>query len=75
MERLKTTEDLNFMLLFLVNGALQLELTGVSKNVDGLFDMVGRVFSTKIIRYFHQVIQGGIIDEEKYYLQVKSIQQ
>jgi hypothetical protein len=60
---------------FLVNRALQPDLTGLLKSVDGLFDMVGRVFRTKIIRCLHQVIQGGNIDEEKYYLQVKSIQQ
>ena len=66
---------MNFTMRFLVNRALQPDLTGLLKSVDGLFDMVGRVFRTKIIRCLHQVIQGGNIDEEKYYLQVKSIQQ
>ena len=37
-------------------------------NTNRLIDMVGSVFRTKVIRYFHQVIQGGNIDEERYYL-------
>ena len=36
--------------------------------VDKLTRLVGSVFRTKVIRYFHQVIQGGNIDEERYYL-------
>ena len=60
-------------LLLMENIALPLDLTGLLMSVDGLFDMVGGVFLTKIIRCFHRVIQGGNIDEEKYYLQVKSI--
>lgn len=51
-------------------GTLQPDLTRVLKSVDILHDMAGRVFRTKIVRCFHQVI-GGNIDEEKYYLQAK----
>ena len=47
---------------------MQLDLTGLLKRVDRLSDMVGSVFRTKEIRYFHQVIQGGNIDEERYSL-------
>ena len=61
-------ENLNFTLLLPVNWAVQLDLTGLLKSVDRLIDMVGSVFRTKVIRYFHQVIQGGNIDEERYYL-------
>ena len=67
-KRLKATEDLNFTLHLHVNQAVQLDLTGLLKSVDRLIDMVGSVFRTKVIRYFHQVIQGGNIDEERYYL-------
>lgn len=48
---------MNFALFLPVNRELQLELTGMLKSIDGLFDMVGGVFSAKIIRCFHQVIQ------------------
>ncbi len=65
---------MNFMLLLLVNKALQLDLTGLLKGVDGLIDAVGSVFGDKIIQLVHQVIQGENVDEEKYYLQVKSVQ-
>ena len=60
--------NLNFTLHLHVNQAVQLDLTGLLKSVDRLIDMVGSVFRTKVIRYFHQVIQGGNIDEERYYL-------
>ena len=66
--RLKARMNLNFTLLLPVNQAVQLDLTGLLKGVDRLIDMVGSVFRTKVIRYFHQVIQGGNIDEERYYL-------
>lgn len=59
---------MNFTLHLPVNQAVQLDLTGLLKSVDRLIDMVGSVFRTKVIRYFHQVIQGGNIDEERYYL-------
>ena len=39
--------------------------------VDRLLDIIGSVFLRKVIRFFHQVIQGGNIDEERYYLQFK----
>ena len=65
---LDTRKDLNFTLLLPVNYAVQLDLTGLLKGFDRLIDMVGSVFRTKVIRYFHQVIQGGNIDEERYYL-------
>lgn len=48
---------MNFALFLPVNRELQLKLTGMLKSIDGLFDMVGGVFSAKIIRCFHQVIQ------------------
>ena len=54
---------------------MQPDLTGLLKSIDRLIDLVGSVFRTKVIRYFHQVIQGGNIDEEKYYLQFKPVQQ
>lgn len=54
---------------------MQLDLTGLLKSVDRLIDMVGSVLRKKIIQCFHQVIQGGNIDEERYYLQSKSVQQ
>lgn len=60
--------NLNLTLHLPVNQAVQLNLTGLLKSVDRLIDMVGSVFRTKVIRYFHQVIQGGNIDEERYYL-------
>ncbi len=60
--------NLKFTLHLTVNQAVQLDLTGLLKSVDRLIDMVGSVFRTKVIRYFHQVIQGGNIDEERYYL-------
>ena len=66
--RLKARMNLNFTLHLPVNQAVQLDLTGLLKSVDRLIDMVGSVFRTKVIRYFHQVIQGGNIDEERYYL-------
>ena len=66
---------MNFTLHLPVNQAVQLDLTGLLKSVDRLIDMVGSAFRTKVIRYFHQVIQGGNIDEERYYLQSKSVQQ
>ena len=65
--------NLKFTLLLLINRALQLELIGMLNSIDGLFDMVGGIFRTKIIRCLHQVIQGGNIDEKKYYLQFESI--
>ena len=74
VERLKAEEDLNFKLFLPKNQVGQLDLTGLLKSIDRLIDMVGSVFRTKVIRYFHQVIQGGNIDEERYYLQSKSIQ-
>lgn len=69
-----TTENKNFTLFLPKNQVVQLDLTGLLKSIDRLIDMVGSVFRTKVIRYFHQVIQGGNIDEERYYLQSKSIQ-
>ena len=68
VERLKAEEDLNFKLFLPKNQVVQLDLTGLLKSIDRLIDMVGSVFRTKVIRYFHQVIQGGNIDEERYYL-------
>lgn len=56
------------MLLLLVKWALQRGLTVLLKSVDRLFGVVGGVFCIKIIRCFHQVIQGGNVDEETYYL-------
>ena len=50
---------MNFTLHLPVNQAVQLDLTGLLKSVDRLIDMVGSVFRTKVIRYFHQ----GIIFE------------
>lgn len=44
------------------------DLTGLLKSVDRLIDLVGSVLRGNVIRYFHQVIQGGNIDEERYYL-------
>ena len=44
---------------------MQLDLTGLLKIVDRLIDLVGSVFRTKVIRYFHQVMQGGNIGEER----------
>ena len=64
----KYTRNLNFTLFLPKNQVVQLDLTGLLKRVDRLIDMVGSVFRTKVIRYFHQVIQGGNIDEERYYL-------
>ena len=59
---------MNFTLFLPKNQVVQLDLTGLLKSIDRLIDMVGSVFRTKVIRYFHQVIQGGNIDEERYYL-------
>lgn len=41
--------------------------------VDRLFRMVGGLIEFKIVPYVHQ-IKGGTFDEERYYLQFKSIQ-
>ena len=68
-------KNLNYTLLLPVNEVMQLDLTGLLKSVDRLIDMDGSDFRTKVIRYFHQEIQGGNIDEERYYLQPKSVQQ
>lgn len=38
------------------NMALQPKLTGMAKNMDKLFDMVGGIFKGKIIRFSHQMI-------------------
>ena len=65
---MRNHENLKFTLHLPVNQAVQLDLTGLLKSVDRLIDMVGSVFRTKVIQYFHQVIQGGNIDEERYYL-------
>ena len=59
---------MNFTLFLPKNQVVQLDLTGLLKSIDRLIDMVGSVFRTKVIRYFHQVIQGGNIDAERYYL-------
>ena len=63
---------MNFTLHLPVNQAVQLDLTGLLKSVNRLIDMVGSVFRTKVIRYFHQVIQGGNIDETSFKSEIAS---